>query len=205
MPKLHLSTGLALLATEAGLIWANATQTPLVRHVFSASLGSEPLARFLYIRGWPLAPCLICSTMDPARDPGCWVALAIDSLVAVAALFAVGLVVEWLARGGRLHVETGAALAFVLVGLIAANAVGTAGLMRSTHLSPHEHELVSRYGFLDGWPVSPWTHRRSVQGVYLGEGLGWHALAFDVLVAFLLLAGTGALVEWAIRKRRRAA
>ncbi len=31
-----------------------------------------------------------------------------------------------------------------------------------------------------------------------------YAFAFDALVAFRLLAGTGVLVEWAIRKSRRA-
>ncbi len=104
--RVHPATGILLTLVAGTLLWANLRPNASARE-FGAWPPDrlDPLAKSMFCRGWPIPPFMFClyhhMTVDP-NDPTIYVALVIDGVVFVVALFVVKGVCElyfqWRAR-----------------------------------------------------------------------------------------------------------
>jgi hypothetical protein len=95
---MHRSTKIVLALVAGAFLYANAAESPLWREYGSGTPTEYGLIReFLFSRGWPLSPWMVCPLRGMMPRPGdsfVWWPLIVDAIVAVVPLCAVAFLME---------------------------------------------------------------------------------------------------------------
>lgn len=217
--RVHFATWVLLSVVSAAFLWVNLTESALLKVFDVGGLGDDWnwAARYLFTRGWPLSPWMVCGMHGMRYHPeeDCpWWALFADGVFAVVALFSAGVLSEWLLRcrdnrrslppskRAEIHLPTKVILAVIVGVFLWANAVLSQSVERFQ--PPEQYSPAARYLFMRGWPLSPrMFSNRKADKLEAGGAYVWGTLVFDALLAFDALVSVAFLTEWCIRKKER--
>jgi hypothetical protein len=101
--RFHPATAVFLLLTAGLLSWANLRETGWQRELgdLEPPAGLDPITQRMFYRGWPLSPFMVCMFHGMKWHPEegrVHMALALDAIIFVVVLFAVGAICERLFR-----------------------------------------------------------------------------------------------------------
>jgi hypothetical protein len=188
----------AVLIGATLFLWANTHESQLVAR-YNIALGEEwtCISRYLFTRGWPISPWMVCVIHGQRFHPEdcfAWWALVFDAILGFFTLIALGVFTQWQVGSRkrqlsviatrhpvRLHTSTKGILVFVVVAFFWANCLLSPSPPATFLQSLREEKPIVIALLTHTWPMVPWMFPSP-------DGDSWHREEWGVVVANWLIA-----------------